>query len=209
MSIIGIILDTILTVNFLILSDVTLNDGEEGETLDEEEEEEEDDDFTDDEAMTGFMTPALHFDTSEAPPIPPTNTQPGARAAANTSSSGTGMGTGVGAGAGVGANSGSNTENDKLIKFLTLQADEAKKLAAEKDRRLDEMMAEMAEQNKLLKVNINININDCKHFTPNIPGPPPAANSDTDPDTAGQNEGDHGAGYAGPIMVDYRPGGAA
>ena len=166
MSIIGIILDTILTVNFLILSDVTLNDGEDGETLDDEEEEEEDDDLTDDEAMTGFMTPALHFDTSEAPPIPPTNTQPGARAAANTSSSGTGMGTGVGAGAGVGANSGSNTENDKLIKFLTLQADEAKKLAAEKDRRLDEMMAEMAEQNKLLKVNsnINININDCKHF---------------------------------------------
>ena len=208
MSIIGIILDTNLTVNFLILSDITLNDGEEGETLDEEEEEE-DDDLTDDEAMTGFMTPALHFDTSEAPPIPPTNTQPGARAAANTSSSGTGMGTGVGAGAGVGANSGSNTENDKLIKFLTLQADEAKKLAAEKDRRLDEMMAEMAEQNKLLKVNINININDCRHFTPNISGPPPAANSDTDLDTAGQNEGDHGAGYAGPIMVDYRPGGAA
>ena len=202
MSIIGIIWDTILTVNFLILSDVTLNDGEEGETLDEEEEEEEDDDFTDDEAMTGFMTPALHFDTSEAPPIPPTNTQP-ARAAANTSSSGTGMGTGVGAGA------GSNTENDKLIRVLTIQADEAKKLAAEKDRRLDEMMAEMAEQNKLLKVNINININDCRHFTPNIPGPPPAANSDTDPDTAGQNEGDHGAGYAGSIMVDYRPGGAA
>ena len=201
MSIIGIILDTNLTVNFLILSDITLNDGEEGETLDEEEEEE-DDDLTDDEAMTGFMTPALHFDTSEAPPIPPTNTQP-ARAAANTSSSGTGMGTGVGAGA------GSNTENDKLIRFLTIQADEAKKLAAEKDRRLDEMMAEMAEQNKLLKVNINININDCRHFTPNIPGPPPAANSDTDPDTAGQNEGDHGAGYAGPIMVDYRPGGAA
>ena len=46
-------------------------------------------------------------------------------------------------------------------------------------------------------------------FTPNIPGPPPAANSDTDPDTAVKNEGDHRAGYAGSIMVDQGPGGAA
>ena len=115
--------------------------------------EEEEDDATDDEAMSGFMTPALLFDTSEAPPIPPPNTQ----AAANSSSS-TGTSAGVGVGAGVGVNSGNNAENDRLIKLLTHQANEAKKLAADKDRRLDEMMAQMAEQNKLLKVNININI---------------------------------------------------
>ena len=106
------------------LADIS-RDGE-GEGAEKIEEEEEDDD---EEAMETFISPALDFDTEEI--APPANPVP--RPVASV------------------ASVGGNTSDDKLIQFLTSQAEEAKRLAAEKDRRLDLVMQQMAEQNKMFK----------------------------------------------------------